>query len=297
MASPAARAIAASEGLDLSKIQGTGPHHRIVKADVLDAKALLSQQPQIAAPAAAPQAAPSQASASYTDIPRTNLRKIISTRLTESKRTIPHYYLTVECNVDPLMKARAELNAKAKNNEYKLSVNDFVIKACALALRKVPTVNSSWNDNFIRRFNNIDINIAINTEQGLYSPLLTNVDAKGLVAIANGVKDLAEKAKINKLSPAEVASGTFTISNMGMMGLTEFSAVINPPQVAILAVSAAHEKLVLLDSDGSTEGRVGKRNVMNVTLSADHRVVDGAVGASWLQAFKSYLEDPLSLLL
>jgi len=271
--------------VDLSSVTGSGPHGRIVKADLSGAK------PQSSAPAkSAPAPAPSQPTGSYTDIPNSQIRKVIARRLTESKSTIPHYYLSIECNVDQLIKARTHLNGKA-NGQYKLSVNDFVVKAAAAALRRVPEVNSSWTDEAIRRHHTVDINVAVNTDKGLLTPLIQNADRIGLAAINGQVKVLAEKGKEGKLSPAEQASGTFTISNLGMFGIKQFCAVINPPQAAILAVGGTEQRVV---ADGE---KFSASNFLTVTLSCDHRVVDGAVGARWLQAFKEYMEDPSKLLL
>jgi len=281
--SPAARAAAVDQGVDISSLQGSGPNGRIIKSDVAGGKP---------AQAAAPKSATAQAPAgAFTEVPNSQIRKVIARRLTESKSTIPHYYLSIECNVDQLIKARTHLNAKA-NGQYKLSVNDFVVKASAAALRRVPEVNSSWTEDAIRRYHSVDINVAVNTDKGLLTPLIQNADRAGLASINNTVKTLAEKGKEGKLSPAEQASGTFTVSNLGMFGIKQFCAVINPPQACILAVGGTEQRVVVGEGDKFTTG-----NFMTVTLSCDHRVVDGAIGARWLQAFKEYIEDPSKLLL
>jgi pyruvate dehydrogenase E2 component (dihydrolipoamide acetyltransferase) len=298
VASPLARALGREHGVDLSQIRGTGPSNRIIKDDVLEFVAEQKTQPKKEAEPQREAAKPSKAaqpsaSDNYTDIPVSNIRKVTAERLLHSKQTIPHYYLTMEVRVDKLLKLRAELNDQS-NGKYKLSVNDFIIKASALALQKVPAVNSSWNDKFIRKYNNIDINVAVNTDQGLFTPIVHGADKRGLSDIANTVKTLAEKAKAGKLSPPEFQGGTFTISNLGMFGIKHFAAVINPPQAAILAVGGATQRLVPASAGGdATE----VANVLTVTLSCDHRVIDGAVGAEWLQAFKDVLENPIKLLL
>jgi len=294
--------------VDLSQLHGTGPSNRIIRDDVLEFVAAQKSQPaketeQEEKPAKQTKAAP-QASASdnYTDVPVSNIRKVTAERLLLSKQTIPHYYLTMEVRVDKLLKLRAELNDQA-NGKFKLSVNDFIIKASALALQKVPVVNSSWNEKFIRRYNNIDINVAVNTDQGLFTPIVPSADKRGLSDIANQVKVLAEKAKAGKLSPAEFQGGTFTISNLGMFGIKHFSAVINPPQAAILAVGGATQRIVPAErkpvSPGADAGADATEvaNVLTVTLSCDHRVIDGAVGAEWLQVFKDVMENPMKMLL
>eukprot|EP01102_Stenamoeba_stenopodia_P013671 TRINITY_DN446_c0_g4_i1.p1 TRINITY_DN446_c0_g4~~TRINITY_DN446_c0_g4_i1.p1 ORF type:complete len:532 (+),score=169.30 TRINITY_DN446_c0_g4_i1:215-1810(+) len=302
-ASPAARAAAAATGIELGSVEGTGPNGRVIKADVVEKAAqqpaATKAAPQQAAqqPAfQAPKAVPPVATASYTDIPNSNIRKVIASRLTASKQTIPHYYLTIEANVDELLKIRTDLNNKA-NGEYKLSVNDFIVKAAAAALRKVPEANSSWSEEAIRRYHTVDINVAVNTDNGLFTPLIANADQKGLATIANSVKELAEKAKGGKLTPTDLTIGTFTISNLGMFGIKHFAAVINPPQACILAVGGTEKKVVVKGTNAAGEPIFGVSNVMSVTLSCDHRVVDGAIGAKWLQAFKNVLEDPIKLLL
>ncbi|EGC38311.1 hypothetical protein DICPUDRAFT_149003 [Dictyostelium purpureum] len=291
-ASPAARAAAASKGFDVSQITGTGPNNRVIKSDVLE---FTPQQKQAEAPATAaakkPTATAAPSTGTFTDFPHSNIRRVTAARLTESKQTIPHYYLTMECRVDKILKMRQELNA---GNTVKLSVNDFIIKAAAAALRDNPVVNSTWTDSYIRRFHNIDINVAVNTDQGLFTPIVRGADMKGLNAISTTVKSLAEKAHQNKLTPSEFESGTFTISNLGMFGIKSFSAVINPPQAAILAVGTTETRVV----PGTTPGtQYENATILSVTLSCDHRVVDGALGAEWLKSFKDYMENPLKLLL
>jgi len=282
-ASDLAKATASSRSIDVNSIQGTGPAGRVIVADVLEQKA---RAPVVSAPGG---------TAQYTDIPNSQIRKVIADRLTQSKQTIPHYYLTIDCRIDELSKLRAKLNDKGKG-EYKLSVNDFVVKASALALRKVPEANSSWLGESIRRYSNVDINVAVNTDRGLMTPLIKDADKIGLVSINHAVKDMAERAKIGKLTPTELSSGTFTISNLGMFGIKHFSAVINPPQACILAVGSS-EKRVVQNEEGGKENPYTVAEYISVTLSCDHRVVDGAVGAQWLQKFREYLEDPTKMLL
>ncbi|EIE82374.1 hypothetical protein G6F55_001440 [Rhizopus delemar] len=229
----------------------------------------------------------------FTDIPTTSMRKIIASRLTESKQQVPHYYVTVEVDMDKTTKLREVLN-KSAEGKYKLSVNDFIIKASALALKKVPEVNSAWQGDFIRQYNSADICVAVATPSGLITPIVTSAEAKGLTTISTQVKDLAKRARDGKLAPHEYQGGSFTISNLGMFGINNFTAIINPPQSCILAIGGTQQKVV---SDETTESGLAVRNVMEVTLSADHRVVDGAVGAAWLQAFREYMENPLKMML
>jgi len=288
-ATPLARATAEKLNVNLSQVTGTGPNLRVVNADVLEFNQQQQQQPR------EQQVIPS--AIAYTDIPHSSIRKVIAARLTQSKQTIPHYYLTAEINVDKLLKLRAELNNRGKG-EYKLSVNDFVVKAAALALRKVPEVNSSWTDTAIRRYHDVNINVAVNTPQGLLTPILHKVDTLGLQKIASTIAQLAEKAKNGKITAVESQVGTFTISNLGMFGVKHFAAVINPPQAAILAVGEIEKRVVVKeDKEGAKDPTFVVSNFILVTLSADHRAVDGAVGAQWLQAFNTYLEDPVNMLL
>ncbi|KAJ3304274.1 pyruvate dehydrogenase complex dihydrolipoamide acetyltransferase component (E2), partial [Blyttiomyces sp. JEL0837] len=296
LASPAARFIAASKGIPLEHIKGTGPHGRIVKADVESYKVAPDASAASASPTTTssfPAYVPAPVTAqAYEDIPLSNVRKVIASRLTESKQAIPHYYLTLELNAEEILKIRETLN-KQSDGRYKLSVNDFVIKAASLALRDVPAVNSAWQGTFIREYKTSDIAVAVATENGLITPIVTNADGKGLSTISNTVKELAEKARDGKLAPHEYQGGSFTISNLGMFGIQSFTAIINPPHAAILAVGGVEDKLVL---DDKSERGFRSQKTFKVTLSCDHRVVDGAVGAKWLQRFKGYVENPLSAL-
>eukprot|EP01088_Endostelium_zonatum_P015989 TRINITY_DN4131_c0_g1_i1.p1 TRINITY_DN4131_c0_g1~~TRINITY_DN4131_c0_g1_i1.p1 ORF type:complete len:566 (-),score=233.04 TRINITY_DN4131_c0_g1_i1:17-1678(-) len=299
VASPYAKKLAQEKSIDLSQIQGTGPNNRVIAADVNEYQprqqtAAAQQKQATSKPAAqAPKQQTQQLSANqYTDIPTSQMRRIIASRLLESKQTIPHYYLTASIRLDSLMNLRKQLNANS-NNKYKLSVNDFVIKASALALKRVPEVNSQFRGEAIRRFNNVDVCVAVNTPDGLFTPIVFNADHKGLVQISENVKELAAKAKEKKLAMEEYQGGTFTVSNLGMFGVKHFAAVINPPQAAILAVGGVEEKAVV--KEGGQGFEVG--SVMEVTLSCDHRVVDGATGAQWLKEFKGFLEDPVTMLL
>eukprot|EP01112_Ceratiomyxa_fruticulosa_P009533 TRINITY_DN2490_c0_g1_i1.p1 TRINITY_DN2490_c0_g1~~TRINITY_DN2490_c0_g1_i1.p1 ORF type:complete len:625 (+),score=180.59 TRINITY_DN2490_c0_g1_i1:167-2041(+) len=301
-ASPLAKKIAKETGVDINQVKGTGPSNRIISDDV---KSFQKVQPQKTAekvtekaPAQEqPVSAVPSSISSFDDVPLSQIRRVIAQRLTLSKQTIPHYYLTMECRVDELLKVRAQLNKMGEGkNGYKISVGDFVTKAAALALRKVPAVNTSWNDQTIRQYKTVDINIAVTTERGLFTPLIRDADLKGLVAISSQTKDYADRAKAGKLQPHEFASGTFTISNLGMFGIKHFSAVINPPQSAILAVGTS-EKRVIPKENSEKEGDYEVANIMTVTLSCDHRTIDGSVGAEWLQAFKDYIENPLKLML
>jgi len=282
-ASPLARKIAREKGFDIAAITGTGPHGRVVLADV-------DEFVPAAAVAAAPAATALTGSEDFTDMKPTTIRKIIAARLLESKLTIPHYYLSIDVEMDTLMQTRAQLNAMG-GDTYKLSVNDFVVKASALALRDVPDLNSSWMGDFVRQYHNVDINVAMAAESGLVTPLVQGVDKMGLSDISTSVKAMAGKAGEGKLTPMDMASGGFTISNLGMFGIKNFCAVINPPQAAILAVGTSVKNVV-----PGPDGEMKVVSVMNVTLSCDHRVVDGATGAQWLSAFKGYIENPMKML-
>ena len=305
-ASPLARRMAQQAGLDLAAITGSGPQGRIVKADVeaalsaeqgIPAPARPAAQPQLAllaAPGAAPILSKERVLAlagnpPYTERPLTAMRRVIARRLTESKQTVPHFYLTVDCEIDELLKFRAELNAKS--DAYRISVNDFVIRAAALALRQVPAANASWSDEAILLWDTVDIAVAVALEDGLITPIVKNADGKGLAAIASETKDLAARARAGKLKLEEFQGGTFSISNLGMFGVRDFAAVINPPHGGMLAVGAGEQRPVVKN------GALAVATVMSCTLSCDHRAVDGAVGAQFLAAFKKLVEDPLTMLL
>ncbi len=295
IASPLARRMAAQSGLDLAALSGSGPKGRIVKADIEAALSGGAPVQQAATVTALPQrapAAPIQPGAAYTEVPNNNMRKVIARRLTESKQQVPHFYLTIDCEIDKLLAMRKELNERgAKNDAYKLSVNDFVIRAAALALKKVPSANAAWTDAATLRYETVDISIAVAVTNGLITPVVHNADQKGLAQISNEMKDLAGRAHEGKLMPEEYQGGTFSISNLGMFGIKEFAAVINPPQGAILAVGMGEQRPVVKD------GALSIATVMSCTLSCDHRVVDGAIGAELLQAFKGFIEDPVTMLL
>ena len=305
--SPLARRMAQLAGLDLSGITGSGPQGRIVKADVEAALSATRGAPTAmpTRPAAAPQTPPAAPVPSpalskervlalagnppYTERPLTAMRRVIARRLTESKQTVPHFYLTVDCEIDELLKFRTELNAKS--DAYRISVNDFVIRAAALALRQVPAANASWSDEAILLWDSVDVAVAVALDDGLITPIVKNADRKGLATIANETKDLAVRARGGKLKLEEFQGGTFSISNLGMFGVRDFAAVINPPHGGILAAGAGEQRPVVKD------GAIAIATVMSCTLSCDHRAVDGAVGAQFLAAFKKLIEDPLTMLL
>ncbi|MGA7264620.1 MAG: pyruvate dehydrogenase complex dihydrolipoamide acetyltransferase [Stellaceae bacterium] len=298
-ASPLARRMAQQAGLDLAAITGSGPQGRIVKADIEAALSAERPSPAPARPTAQPQPAPPTLSKErvlalsgnppYTERPLTAMRRVIARRLTESKQTVPHFYLTVDCEIDELLKFRAELNGKS--DAYRISVNDFVIRAAALALRQVPAANASWSDEAILLWDTVDIAVAVALEDGLITPIVKNAARKGLATIANETKDLAARARVGKLKLEEFQGGTFSISNLGMFGVRDFAAVINPPHGGILAVGAGEQRPVVKN------GALAIATVMSCTLACDHRVVDGAVGAQFLAAFKKLVEDPLTMLL
>lgn len=285
-ASPLARRLAADKGLDLSHINGSGPHGRVVKADVENARPQGAMKAQTSGPDARQLA--DMLGMEYEAIPNSSMRSVIASRLQESKQTVPHFYLTVECEIDALLAARQKINAEA-DGKYKLSVNDFVIKASALALKSVPQANASWTDEAILQYHNADISVAVATPTGLITPIIKEAEHKSLPAISVEMKELAKKARDGKLKPHEYQGGTFSVSNLGMFGISEFSAIINPPQACILAVGAGIEKPIIRD------GNIVIGTTMKVTLSCDHRVVDGAVGAELLQAFQNYIENPVLL--
>ena len=277
-ASPLARRLAAQWHVNLLDVQGTGPRGRIVRRDVEAAR-------DRAPVAAAPQAS----RAAGRRVPHSGMRRAIARRLTESKQQVPHFYLTVDCRMDALLALRAQAN---QGGAVKLSVNDFIVRAAALALREVPEVNASWHEDAIEFHAGADISVAVATDGGLVTPIVRDADVKPLSAIAAEIVELAGRAKVNRLKPEEFTGGSLTVSNLGMYGIKQFAAIINPPQAAILAVGATERRPVVDDN-----GDLKAATVMTVTLSADHRVVDGAVGARWLAAFRALIEAPVRILL
>ncbi|KAI9457738.1 pyruvate dehydrogenase [Russula earlei] len=282
---PIAKKIALERGIPLSKVKGTGPDGRIIREDVEKYKQL--------EPGVIP-STPADSSADYVDIPLSSMRRTIAARLAESKVQAPHYYLTVDIQMDKVLKLREVFNKSLADKGAKLSINDFVVKAVAKALEDVPEANSAWLGDTIRQYKKADISIAVATPTGLITPIVKDVGSKGLATISAEAKALAKKARDGKLSPHEYQGGTFTISNLGMYDISHFTAIINPPQSCILAVGSTKPSLV-----PSAEDERGFKtvNVLNVTLSSDHRSVDGALGARWLTAFKGYLENPLTFML
>ncbi len=303
--------MAQQAGLDLATISGSGPQGRIVKSDI---EATLTAVRAPAAESVRPLAGPAAARATaqpiepipatilskervialignlpYTERPLNAMRRVIARRLTESKQTVPHFYLTIDCEIDELLSSRKELNAKS--DSYRISVNDFVIRAAALALRQVPAANASWSDEAVLQWDTVDIAVAVALDDGLITPIVKQADRKGLATIANETKDLAARARAGKLKLEEFQGGTFSISNLGMFGVRDFAAVINPPHGGILAVGAGEQRPVVKN------GALAVATVMSCTLSCDHRAVDGAVGAKFLAAFKKLVEDPLTMLL
>jgi pyruvate dehydrogenase E2 component (dihydrolipoamide acetyltransferase) len=302
-ASPLARRIAASKGIDIASLAGTGPRGRIVKADVENAKPGAAKPAPVAAASAAPTAGGVGVAAlpdaklfykpgDYEEIPHDSMRKAIAKRLTSAKTLIPHYYLSVDCDLTALMATREALNAAAgKNAAYKLSVNDFVMKASAMALMKHPDVNASWTENSIIRHKHADVGVAVALDFGLITPIVFKAETKGLAEISNEVKALAGRAKEKKLKPQEYEGGSFSVSNLGMFGIKNFTSIINPPQSCIIAVGVGEERAVVKN------GKIEIATMMTITMSCDHRVVDGATGARFLQTLKRFIEEPASMLL
>lgn len=286
-ASPMAKKLAEQQRLRLDG-RGSGLFGSLTSKDLAGMQAA-------GAPEARAAAAPSvPAGAAYVDIPVSNIRGVIAKRLLESKTTIPHYYLTVDVNMDQINKLRSKFNKQLEKDGVKLSINDFIIKAAALASKKVPEANSAWMDSFIRQFDAVDVSVAVSTDRGLITPIVFGADRKGLSDISKDVKSLAAKARDGKLQPHEFQGGTFSVSNLGMFGVTHFCAIINPPQSCILAVGGTQKRIV---PDKDSEQGWKESAFVAVTLSCDHRTVDGAVGARWLQQFRQFLEDPHSMLL
>ena len=300
--------MAKQAGIDLASLKGSGPNGRIVKADI-EASGKAGAAPAVSAetvapaeakaapvPGNAPAKAPATApvGAPHKKIPNSSMRKVIARRLTESKQTVPHFYVVGHFEIDALLKLRADLNAKSAKEgpgAFKLSVNDLIIKACAVALRRHPNVNASYTEDAILQYDDVDISIAVAIPDGLITPIIRKADQQGLASISNQMKDLGGRAKAGKLKPEEFQGGGFSISNLGMFGTPEFSAIINPPQACILAVGAG-EKRPVVKNDA-----LAIATVMTCTLSCDHRVVDGALGAEFMATLKTIIEDPLSLML
>ena len=283
-ASPLAKKLAAEKGIDLNTVQGSGDDGRITKKDIENFKPSLQQQGKAVQQ---PRGVQQQQAQSTEDLPVSQMRKIIAKRLAESKFSAPHFYLTMSIDMDKAVESRAKIN---ETSPVKISFNDFVVKACAIALKQHPKVNSSWMGDQIRRYNYVNIGIAVAVEEGLLVPVVRSADLKSLSQIAVEVKEFAQKAKDKKLQPQDWEGNTFTISNLGMFGIDDFTAIINPPDACILAVGAIQQVPVVKD------GQIKIGNVMKVTMSCDHRVVDGATGSAFLQTLKGMLEEPLRML-
>ncbi|WOF73769.1 pyruvate dehydrogenase complex dihydrolipoamide acetyltransferase [Parvibaculaceae bacterium PLY_AMNH_Bact1] len=291
-ASPLAKRIAKDKGIDLTAVTGSGPRGRIVKADIEAApKTPARASGKAQAPISSVDARAFYEAGTYDEIPLNSMRKTIARRLTQSKQEIPHYYLTIDCVLDELLKVRKHLNTEGADAGVKLSVNDFVVRAAALALKKVPEANVSFADDALLQHHHSDVGIAVALEGGLITPIIRRADEKGLAEISAEAKELAARARDKKLSPAEFEGGSFSVSNLGMFGVKNFTAVINPPQAAIMAVGTGEPRPIIVDDE------VKAATVMTVTLSCDHRAIDGALGAQLLAAFKSYIEYPPSMLL
>jgi pyruvate dehydrogenase E2 component (dihydrolipoamide acetyltransferase) len=302
--SPLARRLAKDANIDLGRIQGTGPHGRVIARDVEAAKSGQGLRAPAAAPAGAPLIAPSMSDqqiralyddGSYDFVPHDGMRRTIAQRLTASVQTIPHFYLTIDCDIGKLLDAREEINATAPKDKdgkpaYKLSVNDFVIKALALALQRVPDANVSWTDAGMLKHKHSDVGVAVAMPNGLITPIIRNAETKSLSAISNEMKELAARARARKLKPNEYQGGITSVSNLGMYGIKDFTAVINPPQSTILAVGTGEERAVVRN------GKIEAAHIMSVTMSCDHRSVDGALGAVLIGAFKALIENPVMML-
>jgi pyruvate dehydrogenase E2 component (dihydrolipoamide acetyltransferase) len=284
-ASPLVRRMVRDLGIDLTVLAGTGPGGRIVRRDV---EAFTASAPPVETPAPAAPAAAAPADAGYEEIPHSRMRQAIARRLTESKSTVPHFYLVAECRVDALLALRAQINASAS---AKISVNDFVVKAVAAAFQDVPEANVTWTDTALRRYSSVDIAIAVATEDGLVTPVVRSVEGRTISGLSAAIAELAGRARAGRLRQSELEGGSFSVTNLGMFGTTEFSAIINPPQSGILAVGAAKQQPVVVD------GELQVATVMRCTLSADHRAIDGALAAKWLAAFTARIENPISILI
>ena len=300
IASPLARRMASQAGIDLSGLTGSGPNGRIVRADIEAAqKGGAIPAVSTAVPAAATPAAKATAptiTAPHKLVPHSSMRKVIAKRLTEARATIPQFYVSMDIEIDAMIALLAQLNAKSPPKDapgaYLVTINDMVIKAAAATLRKVPAVNASWTDDAMVLYDDVDISVAVSIPDGLITPIIRHADHKGLATISREMKDMAGRARAGKLKPEEFQGGGFSISNMGMFGVSAFTAIINPPQAAILAVAAGKKRPIV-----NAAGELAVATVMTCTLSVDHRVADGALGATWMRTFKQVVEDPLSLLL
>jgi pyruvate dehydrogenase E2 component (dihydrolipoamide acetyltransferase) len=300
-ATPLARRLAREKGVDLGNISGSGPHGRIVKTDILDANVSSVDTNQVSLKNPVLKTNVQQADGSsitnlyadreFKEIPLNNMRKTLASRLTESKQNVPHFYLRKEAKIDELLQVRARLNAHLAEKNNKLSINDFIIKSCALALQSVPTANAIWAEDKILQLKPSDIAVAVSVEDGLFTPIIRDADTKSLSNISKEMKDLAGKARSKKLMPSEYQGGSFSISNLGMFGVDNFDAVINPPHGAILAVGRGLQKPIVNEDE-----TISVANLMSLTLSVDHRVIDGALGAKLLQSITKYLEDPVLML-
>ncbi len=299
-ASPLAKRLAKEKSIDIAAVKGSGPRGRVIAADIANPSLKPAAPVAVAASGGAiptgmteAQVRATYVAGSFTEVPNDGMRKTIAKRLMECKLTVPHFYLTVDCELDALLKVRADMNAAAPEVDgkptYKLSVNDFVVKAHAMALQKVPAANASWTDSAILLHKDSDVGVAVSVEGGLFTPVVRQANLKSISQISNDIKDLAGRARKRKLKPDEYQGGSTAVSNLGMFGVKDFAAIINPPHATILAVGAGEERAVV------KKGQIVVANVMSVTLSTDHRAVDGALGAELLQAFKGYIEKPMSM--
>ncbi|MAQ56487.1 MAG: pyruvate dehydrogenase complex dihydrolipoamide acetyltransferase [Rhodospirillales bacterium] len=284
--SPLARRMAEQQQIDLSLINGSGPNGRIVRADIeafssLDTPVVNSNRPQVY----------KDEHSDFEIVPINNIQKVVARRLTEAKQEVPHFYLTVDCEIDNLLNVREDLNSRAKNNEFKISINDMIIKACAVALMQVPAANASWSDEGIKIYKNANISVAVAINDGLITPILNNANRKGLLTISSEMNELVSQAHAGTLTPDQYQGGTFSISNLGMYGVKSFQAIINPPQGCIMAIGKVEKKPIVKNDE------ISIASIMSATLSVDHRVVDGAIGAKFMEAFKTLIEDPLGMLL
>ena len=275
--SPLAKRIAADKNIDLNRIAGTGPYGRIVKEDVLNAKTSRATGQLF------------RDAQEYKIIPNSNVRRVIAKRLVESKQTIPHFYLSIECNIDRLLNLREEINMDA--TDYKVSINDLVIKAVAMALAEVPEANATWTEEAILQYNNVDISVAVAIDGGLITPIIRNANQKSIIDISNEMKTLAKKARENALRPEEFQGGGFSISNLGMYGIKQFQAIVNPPQSCIMAVGTSNKRAVVVND------QINIATIMDISISCDHRVVDGTVGAKFLSSFKKFIEHPIKMIM